>query len=266
VNQVYGDFYTNFSVLEDLKGFAEPETYKPLRRTIVFGDDPDATTFVRGDPISSDPEVLFTDDSNTAIMDDNSMSMTSEWVYLMLNAYLPNWYALHCPYDWSESELSYALLFGLLFDTGADPDIDHDASCDRWTAFSLRLVQMINAKKPDDVIALCSSGNNETARFEDITDPTDCTAFQSISYKYAVELIDRVPTPHQIMQGPRPKGWDGAAATVIDNIGHRDVAHQLLANCIRLVGKTPSSTVGKPQTDSKPDENTVGDGPDGEIE
>jgi hypothetical protein len=267
ITSIYDGWFTEFSVIGGLSGYAEPEKYKQIRRmeTFISTEVPDTTYGWRQDCDSNVVTTLFATSTPTLTIS-TMLEVPSEWGYLFASQYVPNKYRFYMPYDWDEKEIYNALLLGLLFDTAETlPTGDIDKDTVSYAFQALRLVQIINCKVPDEVLCLAFGYNTQTPKWEDVADVLDYDNYSDTCQKYAVLLVDRAPTTMRFYYQHRPKGWKDIPHVFVDDVGHRDVAQQLLMNAFALQNSgKKSTTIPKGQDPNKElDSNSEGDNADG---
>jgi len=271
VAKIYSTWFTEFSVLTSLKGFCEPEAYRPLRRQFAYSDHPTNTNGWRdetGGLLTRDPQLLLTGDAFKD--DENTRSLASEWAYFYFYNQLPSHYRLYFPYDIDEAEFYNMMWFGLLFDMTADDgdaystlDMDIDTDLCMYTVRSMRLIEMINSKMPDKVECLAWAYDTQIPKFEDVNDVLDLANYEDTALKYGSELIDSAPASNTAYCSHRPKGWKDAPVVYLDMIAHEDVAKQMITNAIGMSAVSLSSSKPSGQTShAEVDDKTEGDAAD----
>ena len=280
VTDVYKVKFTEFSVLTSLKGFAEPEAYRPMRRSIGYTGEGESgqseegplyTTGWRSKPVHFDPQELLTADEFETGND--SYETGCEWAYLIFADQLPDYAKLHMPYDWEEREVYNSIWFGLLLDCTSGADITNaemhgianTVAVYHWTSRRMRVVTMVDVKQPEKIRCLAYSDDTQNPKWEDVDDVLDFTNYLDTALKYGMMLVYTTPSEIVHNMRHRPKGWPEAPETTWENIGNVDVARQILKNAVGMSssGKTAAPDPAPQVADKEVGPNTEGDNEDG---
>lgn len=262
------DYWTDFNIVKNLNGLAEPEVGWAMKRNFAFGD---ATMVLANEvEVARDPTGVLEDATNLISTDVGSVSAWAGipiWPLVLLQEEIGEYYSLVVPAKVTERHMRFDLLMGLLW--GVD---DATGWQDYHYKYSvLKFVEFIDHKSKellDWVWSDATTGENHL-RWECVRDV--CNSVLSIATQYNFTLVENGIIPlSKTFQAARPHGLEDAYDKLIDNFTHPDnlrhYARYLLEKSNvgapqgeKVVQKEPSKAPSPKQPDTKVDAGSVDD-------
>jgi hypothetical protein len=216
------DYFTDFNIVKNLNGLAEPEIHWCARKQFPVADDPmeqsNGTEVARSPMSNLDTGTLITADDD--YIDWQSLT---PWRLVPLQGMIPEYYSLYIPSGVTLRMMGFELLFNLIFDIGADAG---------WQDYHYkydvhRYVQVIDHKTKEVKDWVYSVAGTQGAplptnhlRWESLGDVCINT-YQSIALKYNYALVENGHVPFEKnFQSARPHGIDEAYGAFIDHFTH----------------------------------------------
>jgi hypothetical protein len=241
------DFATDYNVLDSVRGIIDNDAYKAYRRHFNFSE--------YAVPLTAEAPRGVTDIVNTSgsvyVSNATTKMLGTIWPYIMLQGLMPSRSVLYFNQDWTENEIKYDLLYGILV------DLDTSASWQdhRYNYSRYRICSIVDSKNPDDMKCLVTS-DSPALRFESIADVLAVAGTyghysESTAAKYQSALVTVMPSFWQVEQGPRPKGNVGAYPVKIVNLEYPEVLRSLADIAFGKMSVSPSKPAPE-ASESKP--------------